>query len=203
MKKLAAFLCLTLAVLLFSGVTPAWVDETSREFDGKWIGEGPGDLCYGVSKINFTVKNGVLEGTWYRGVARANATTVNFNAKINRSNKISGYIGENIHLFKIDGRFNGEIASGTINSGRSPGVCSSFWTAKRIEGRARKESDLTSNDNSLTTEVETRTSSDDDPLEAKLEKLKKLLEKGLITEEEAAAKRAKLLARIIHAWRPI
>jgi len=36
-------------------------------------------------------------------------------------------------------------------------------------------------------------SSGDDPLEAKLEKLKKLLEKGLITEEEAAAKRAKLL----------
>ena len=36
-------------------------------------------------------------------------------------------------------------------------------------------------------------SSVDDPLEAKLEKLKKLLEKGLITEEEAAAKRAKLL----------
>ena len=34
---------------------------------------------------------------------------------------------------------------------------------------------------------------DDDPLEVKLEKLKKLLEKGLITEEEAAAKRAKLL----------
>ena len=30
-------------------------------------------------------------------------------------------------------------------------------------------------------------------LTAKLEKLKKLLEKGLITEEEAAAKRAKLL----------
>ena len=46
---------------------------------------------------------------------------------------------------------------------------------------------------SSTTEVETRTSSDDAPLEAKLEKLKKLLEKGLITEEEAAAKRAKLL----------
>jgi hypothetical protein len=36
-------------------------------------------------------------------------------------------------------------------------------------------------------------SSVDDPLVAKLEKLKKLLEKGLITEEEAAAKRAKLL----------
>ena len=34
---------------------------------------------------------------------------------------------------------------------------------------------------------------DDDPLEAKLEKLKKLLEMGLITEEEAAVKRAKLL----------
>jgi len=33
----------------------------------------------------------------------------------------------------------------------------------------------------------------DDPLEAKLEKLKKLLEMGLITEEEAAAKRVKLL----------
>ena len=36
-------------------------------------------------------------------------------------------------------------------------------------------------------------SSSDDPLEAKLEKLQRLLEKGLITEEEAAAKRAKLL----------
>jgi hypothetical protein len=57
----------------------------------------------------------------------------------------------------------------------------------------QKESDLTSNDNSLTTEVETSTSSDYNPLEVKLEKLKKLLEMGLITEEEAAAKRAKLL----------
>jgi len=192
MKKLAAFLCLTSAVLLFSGVTPAWVDETSREFDGKWIGEGPGDLCFGASKINFTVKNGVLEGTWFRGVARANAATVNFNAKINRSNKISGYIGENIHLFKIYGRFDGEIASGTISSGQEPSKCSSFWTAKRIEGRARKEEDLTANDNSSTTEVKTETPSDDH-LEAKFEKLKKLLEKGFITEEEAAAKRAKLL----------
>ena len=36
-------------------------------------------------------------------------------------------------------------------------------------------------------------SSSDDPLEAKLEKLQRLLEKGLVTEEEAAAKRAKLL----------
>ena len=43
-----------------------------------------------------------------------------------------------------------------------------------------------------TTEPDTA-SSGDDPLEAKLGKLKKLLEKGLITEEEAAAKRAKLL----------
>ena len=36
-------------------------------------------------------------------------------------------------------------------------------------------------------------SSSDDPLEAKLEKLQRLLEKGLITKEEAAAKRTKLL----------
>ena len=47
-------------------------------------------------------------------------------------------------------------------------------------------------DTATTSKTETE-SSNDDPLEAKLEKLKKLLEKGLITEEEAAAKRAKLL----------
>ena len=47
-------------------------------------------------------------------------------------------------------------------------------------------------DTASTTEPETA-SSGDDPLEAKLEKLQKLLEKGLLTEEEAAAKRAKLL----------
>jgi cytochrome c-type biogenesis protein CcmH/NrfG len=43
-----------------------------------------------------------------------------------------------------------------------------------------------------TTEPDTA-SSGDDPLEAKLEKLQKLLDKGLITEEEAAEKRAKIL----------
>jgi len=47
-------------------------------------------------------------------------------------------------------------------------------------------------DSASTTEPDTA-SSGDDPLEAKLERLKKLLEMGLITEEEAAAKRAKLL----------
>jgi hypothetical protein len=47
-------------------------------------------------------------------------------------------------------------------------------------------------DTASTTEPETA-SSGDDPLEAKLEKSQKLLEKGLLTEEEAAAKRAKLL----------
>ena len=45
---------------------------------------------------------------------------------------------------------------------------------------------------STTTKPDTA-SSVDDPLEAKLKKLKKLLEMGLITEEEAAAKRAKIL----------
>ena len=47
-------------------------------------------------------------------------------------------------------------------------------------------------DTASTTEPDAAPSGDD-PLEAKLEKLKKLLEKGLITEEEAEAKRAKLL----------
>ena len=47
-------------------------------------------------------------------------------------------------------------------------------------------------DTASTTKPDT-SSSVDDPLEAKLEKLKKLLEQGLITEEEAAEKRAKLL----------
>lgn len=54
--------------------------------------------------------------------------------------------------------------------------------------------DPAENDNSFKTKSKSdAASSVDNPLEAKLEKLKKLLEKGLITEEEAAAKRAKLL----------
>jgi len=47
-------------------------------------------------------------------------------------------------------------------------------------------------DTATTSKSETEPSGDD-PLEAKLEKLQKLLDKGLITEEEAAAKRAKIL----------
>ena len=194
MRNFAAFLCLTLAVLLCSGVTPARADKTIGEFDGTWVGEGPGDLCFGISKISFTVKNSVLEGTWYHGSARANAATVNFNAKIEGANaNIFGYVGENIHLFKIYGRFNGETVNGTITGLQESSKCFSFWKAKRIGRGARKEEDLTVYENSSTTGVETKTPRNDAPLEAKLIQLKRLLDKGLITKEEAAAKRAKLL----------
>ena len=60
----------------------------------------------------------------------------------------------------------------------------------KVLGEKQKD---TADDTSSTTAVEIEAPHDDDPLEAKLEKLKKLLEKGLITEEEAAAKRAKIL----------
>jgi len=194
MRHLAVLLCLSFAVLLFSGATPARADKTIEEFDGTWVGEGPGDVCFGISKISFTVKNGVLEGTWYRGSARANPATVNFNARIEGSNaNISGNIGENIHLFKIYGRFIGETVNGTITGLQEPSKCFSFWKAKRIGRGARKEEDLTVYDNSSTTEVETKTPRNYAPLEAQFIQLQKLLDKGLITKEEAAAKRAKLL----------
>jgi len=194
MRTLIAFLYLIFAVLLFYSVTPARADKTIEEFDGTWVGEGPGDLCFGVSKINFTVKNGVLEGTWYRSSARANPAAVNFNARIEGSNaNISGNIGENIHLFKIYGRFNGETANGTITGIQEPSKCSSLWKAKRIGRGTRREEDLTIYNNSSTTEVETKTPRNYAPLEAKFIQLQRLLDKGLITKEEAAAKRAKLL----------
>lgn len=194
MRKLAALLCLTFAVALFSGVTSARADKTIEEFDGTWVGEGPGDICFGISKINFTIKNGVLEGTWYRGSAYGNPATINFNARIEGSNaNISGTIGENIHLFKIYGRFIGETVNGTIAGAQAPSRCFSLWKAKRIVRGERKEEELIIYDNSSTTDVETKTPSNYVPLEAKFIQLQRLLDKGLITKEEAAAKRAKFL----------
>ena len=61
----------------------------------------------------------------------------------------------------------------------------------KVSGNTKKETPA--NDTSSEAETEAEPIDEDDPLEAKLEKLNKLLEKGLITEEEAAAKRAKLL----------
>ena len=194
MRTLTTFLCLTFAVVLFSGVTSARADKTIEEFDGTWVGEGPGDVCFGTSKINFNIKNGVLEGTWYRGIARTNPATLNFNAMIEGSNADStSYFGKNIHLFKIYGRFIGETVNGTITGIQEPSKCSSVWNAKRIGRGTRKEEELTIYDNSSTTEVETKTPRNYAPLEAKFIQLQRLLDKNLITKEEAAAKRAKLL----------
>ena len=83
--------------------------------------------------------------------------------------------------------------NGTITGLQESSKCFSFWKAKRIGRGTRKEEDLTIYDNSSTTEVETKTPRNDAPLEAKFIQLKRLLDKGLITEEEAAAKRVQLL----------
>ena len=61
----------------------------------------------------------------------------------------------------------------------------------KVSGNTKKETPA--NDTSSEAEAEVKPIDEDDPLEAKLEKIKKLLKKGLITKEEAAAKRAKLL----------
>lgn len=79
-----------------------------------------------------------------------------------------------------------------IVQGRSQAELADAIEAYNLKVSGEKKKD-TADDTSSTTAVETEVPSDDAPLEAKLEKLKKLLEKGLITEEEAAAKRAKLL----------
>ena len=61
----------------------------------------------------------------------------------------------------------------------------------KVSGNTKKETPA--NDTSSEAETEVEPIDEDDPLEAKLEKIKKLLKKGLITKEEAAEKRAKLL----------
>ena len=81
-----------------------------------------------------------------------------------------------------------ESSSGRFTA-NSYGHCNAELTLSKISG-VIVEGEETYEDYE---EGEVEKVEDDAPLEAKLEKLKKLLEKGLITEEEAAAKRAKLL----------
>ena len=76
----------------------------------------------------------------------------------------------------------------TVTASRSNQTDRNFERTKAEYDRLKNQK----KDTATTSKSETEPSGDD-PLAAKLEKLKKLLEKGLITEEEAAAKRAKLL----------
>jgi hypothetical protein len=76
----------------------------------------------------------------------------------------------------------------TVTASRSNQTDRNFERAKAEYDRLKNKK----KDTASATEPDAA-SSGDDPLEAKLEKLQKLLDKGLITEEEAAAKRAKLL----------
>ena len=109
---------------------------SSVEFDGKWVGEGPANICFGTSKIEFTVQDGVLVGVWRTGAGRIFDSTQDFTFVIDSKGKISGYFGENLTVFHIKGKFAGESATGDVKNSLS-GECESSWHATRIE-RAEK-----------------------------------------------------------------
>ena len=111
---------------------PSSAGATSSEFDGKWIGEGPGNMCFGDSKIKFTVKDGMLEGTWYHGTGYINAKTQDFSIEIDSKGKISGYIGAGLNVLRVKGKFSGESATGEIKSSQYSS-CVSSWDATRTE----------------------------------------------------------------------
>jgi hypothetical protein len=111
---------------------PSSAGAPSREYDGKWVGEGPGDTCFGASKIEFTVKDGVMEGSWYRGSGKISARKQAFSVALESGGKFSEYIGQGMHLFRVKGTFDGESARGEIKSSQYNG-CASFWKATRIE----------------------------------------------------------------------
>ncbi|HJN60503.1 MAG TPA: caspase family protein, partial [Alphaproteobacteria bacterium] len=89
-----------------------------------------------TSEMKFTVQDGVLVGVWRTGGGYVNGKTQDFTIEIEAKGKISGYVGENLHLFRIRGTFDGESARGEIKSSQSV-ECVSSWQATRIE-RAEK-----------------------------------------------------------------
>ena len=128
----AALVCVSLIVLALATSSASSADASSSEFDGKWVGEGPGDICYGASKIEFTIKNGVIKGSWHRSARYFNAKTLTFSVVLDSSGKYSEFIGQGMHFFRVNGKFNGDSATGEIKSSQDSS-CSSNWTATRIE----------------------------------------------------------------------
>ncbi len=117
-------------ILLLTTSDPSSAD--SSKFDGKWVGEANSNLCFGASKFEFTVKDGVLEGYWSAGAARASARTEAFNAELDSFDKISVYAGD-VRPVRVKGKFAGDSALGEISSSEYHD-CMSFWQAKRVAG---------------------------------------------------------------------
>ena len=157
-------------------VAPAWAGE----YDGEWLAKG--DLsCTGSGSDSFEAVVTIL------------------------NSQLSGKLEGSRRDYKIRGAINsmGRLDTGVLLSPKLPytSVLNASGKLSMSKGQISYSSAGPAGANCGGDMILTRTSSktftldveDDDPLEAKLEKLKKLLEKGLITEEEAAAKRAKLL----------
>ncbi len=117
-------------VILLALATAAPSLAGGSEFDGKWVGEGDGNLCFGASKVEFTIKDGMLAGYWSAAAAKSSARTEAFSAELDSFDKIFLYAGE-VRPVRVKGKFSGDSASGQISSSEYHD-CMSFWQAKRV-----------------------------------------------------------------------
>ena len=174
MRKLVATLAVAVALLFGAGT--AWAGE----YDGKWNTKGElvctpkgHDSFSGIAIISDSEISGTLVG-----INRNYELAI----RIDKWGRVIGYI-ESILLgynpiLRVQGTFLIDNANINFSAGGASGApCSGSMFLRRMSSETITGTKVLG----------------DDSLEAKLEKLKKLLEKGLITEEEAAAKRAKFL----------
>ena len=166
---------LAVVALLF-GAGTAWAGE----YDGKWITKGElvctpkgHDRFSGIAIISDSEISGTLVG-----IKRNYEIAI----RIDKWGRVSGYI-ESILLgynpiLRAQGTFLIDNANINFSAGGASGApCDGSMFLRRMPSETITDTKVPG----------------DNSLETKLEQLKKLLEKGLITEQEAATKRAKLL----------
>ena len=106
--------------------------------------------------------------------------------------RLSFFMGHEMHLSHIEGRFSGDSAQGKIRN-RQDDRCLAFWDAKRIstfdeKSEVQKTSPATP-DNAGSDETSVS-------IESRLQRLNDMLEKGLITPSEAKVQRTKILEEL-------
>lgn len=163
--------------------------EDSQPFDGRWRGKAQltdGLGCFGTAEIDMTIKDAKVRGRW-RVIGNNRATGDHrLSGSIGPTGRLDGVHADSAFLFVLDGQLSERAGRGEF---RVAGWrCGGPWRLTRVSTGERTET-RTSHDRA-TGQATT------DSVARKLEEINRLLARGLISSDEAAAKRQQILSQI-------
>lgn len=183
-----AVAALALVTVVCAGAVSGSASQAG-EYDGVWQGTGHMS-CEGATAListEFVVQDGGMIGE-ARTDFRGRKYVVDMQGSISVSGTLAARGGSTKNVSSVY-RFDGSLANNRIGLHARPPHSKTGCTG-HIDVALTKLRDLSD----VASAADTPANADnDDPLGAKLVKLKKLVEQGLITEEESATKRARLL----------